>query len=196
MCLATCPSGYYGNTLVSPQSCSTCESLITNCANCLVSGCTKCKDTFYLYSAPNTGTYSCVSQCPAGYYADDVNMICLKCMLANCSQCSSSSQCTACISPYKLLSGSCVQQCPLGYAPSISCIPCKTGCKDCSTGIDNCTVCNDNFQNDNNGSCSPVPNTCLQGEYLNGLGTCSPCHSTCLTCYGGFRTNCLTCSTP
>lgn len=150
------------------QICSTCESLVANCLNCLSSGCTKCKDNYYLYAGPNTSTYSCVSQCPTGYYPDNVNMICLKCMLSNCAQCATSSQCALCTSPFMLFASSCVQTCPLGYTSStntsnLSCISCKTGCKDCSVGLNSCSVCNDNFQNNNDGSCSPIPNTCLSG---------------------------------
>lgn len=108
VCVSSCPAGYYGNTAPAIDTCSTCDSVVTNCANCLASGCLKCKDYFYLYAASNTTAFSCVSQCPSGYYADTLNMICLKCQLPNCAQCSSLSQCTVCNPSYKLFSGSCL----------------------------------------------------------------------------------------
>lgn len=57
-------------------------------------------------------------------------------------------------------------------------------------------MCEQNLQDDGTGKCTLIPNSCLTTQYVNALGTCSPCHDTCKTCYGGLRTNCLSCNTP
>ncbi len=128
-------------------------------------------------------------------------MICLKCNIANCLECSTITQCTKCNAGFYALEGSCFSTCPQGYAPAttnniLQCVPCKTGCKTCPVSVNTCTLCNTNLQIDGNGDCVPIPNNCLSTQYLNPLNTCSSCHETCLTCFGGLRINCLTCRTP
>ena len=128
-------------------------------------------------------------------------MICLKCNIANCLECSTLTQCTKCNTGLYTLQGSCYTICPQGYAPSssagiLSCIPCKTGCKSCPVSVNTCTLCDTNLQIDASDNCIPVPNNCLSSQYLNSLGSCSSCDQTCLTCFGGLRINCLTCRTP
>ncbi len=94
----------------------------------------------------------------------------------------------------------CISTCPQGYAPSTDannnkiCTPCLSGCVSCPTAVNNCQICETNLQAQANGSCTLVPNSCLSSQYLNSLGTCVNCQKSCLTCYGGLRTNCITCN--
>lgn len=178
-----------------------CDGLVSNCGSCVAGGCLKCKDTFYLQPVVGTTSYSCVANCLTGYYPNTANMICLKCGIANCLECSTISTCTKCNVGFYALDGSCYSTCPQGYAPAtvnsaLQCVPCKTGCRTCPVSVNTCTLCNTNLYINANGDCVPIPNSCLSTQYLNTLGTCSPCHETCLTCFGGLRINCLTCQTP
>lgn len=194
-CISACPSNYYIDNTTSTLICTPCTSLTPNCGICSSITCLKCVSPLYL-----TSNSTCVSVCPTGYYPDNQNYVCVQCAIPNCLQCQSSTTCTKCSTNFFIFNSLCISACPQGYAPSTDvnnnklCTPCLSGCVSCPVTVNNCQICGANLQAQANGSCTLVPNNCLSNQYLNSLGTCVNCQQSCLTCYGGLRTNCITCN--
>ena len=140
-CIADCPSGFFNDN--SSGICSPCDSTCVTCSGVSSLECLSCNIStgFYLILG------SCISQCQAGYYIDNIT--------SNCSSCDNS--CTTCMGPTNnnclscgnstyLHNLTCVNACPLGtYANQITgvCITCDVSCKTCSKGTENdCLSCN------------------------------------------------------
>ena len=130
----------------------------------------------------------CFNVCPAGYFANNQSNKCETCS-QNCSQCTSSSVCTACASPFILSSGNCItqstpqpQSCNAGFYLNPSqnlCYPCKSPCSTCSSDTI-CLSCSSGYSL-SNGQC--ISTSCSNGYYKDSTTPyCLTCQSPCITC--------------
>lgn len=147
-CQSSCSSGYTTDGS-SSKICSKCDISCDTCFDNGVVGdkykCVTCSDAFnYRLS----GSYTCMSSCPSGYYPSTVlagDNICSKCNFP-CSECSgSASFCTKCdaSSPTNILyNGGCVTSCPIRTTKiGSSCVNCNSPCLECSGSADLCISC-------------------------------------------------------
>ncbi|KAL4495363.1 hypothetical protein ABPG73_022408 [Tetrahymena malaccensis] len=75
-----------------------CDSCIQNCNNCTNKNeCIQCSFQYFLDAKQN-----CQSQCPQGYYPDQIDLTCIKCPDNNCLDCDNYGQCKKCQENYKL----------------------------------------------------------------------------------------------
>ncbi len=98
ICVSTCPSGYRGDSISTPNMCVPCG--IYRCGICpLDLACTECNSNFFLDNS--TVFLECVIY-PEGYRGDSVTKSCIACGVQNCSICPTDSTCTECKSTYFL----------------------------------------------------------------------------------------------
>ncbi|CAK73909.1 unnamed protein product (macronuclear) [Paramecium tetraurelia] len=185
------------NTMQQSNTDSMCQKCSYRCSNCAVKpeNCTTCPE----YSERELGTdNSC--QCPAYFYDQPDNPICIKCH-STCLTCqgSKSNQCTSCVplSKRQLNSfGEC--KCPTSYFDIglQECFICSSDCLECSITATNCTSCSpERYQLGNSCLCK----TKLQGNYLTTysaplkINLFSVCHYSCLSCNGPQVNQCLSC---
>ena len=171
-CLTSCDLGRVsigGVCLKCLHPCSTCSHSISSCLSC--SG-------GYLFNN------SCLSICPATYYADNPTKSCLPCP-SSCYECLSPSKCVSCITDSYLymVNMSCLSSCPSShYHSSGSCLKCPQPCATCSNST-NCLSCQGYLFVLHASSCLL---TCPSGTFLslnaNLIKTCSPCNINCTTC--------------
>ena len=101
--------------------CTSCYEVSTNCSACTRTG----NYTSYLFAS----NFTCLVNCPVGYYANKFNQTCDLCD-TNCQECLfSPTYCTVCHPDYGYYNHVCYFPCPLGYY------------NDTSTGTSNCTLC-------------------------------------------------------
>ncbi|CAD8107708.1 unnamed protein product [Paramecium sonneborni] len=163
---AACPNGRY--KLPSDNGCD--QRCMTECLTCSDGiSCDSCSGTNkYL----NQTSKLCTS-CPTGYY---LSTICIQCPI-QCTQCSSSTNCSACASGY-ILSGSSCLSCT---APSTYCgSPCT-----CASGYYLSGIC-----------CHQCDSTCT--TCLGTATTCTnlSCQYPCADCVASQPTNCTACIDP
>lgn len=120
---------------------------VTGCASCsgTAQNCLTCSTGYYESPlSPSSGPKICVSQCPPGYFGDDVTKKCQTCN-NKCSNCVGSQEkdCLACVTGFVAISQTTTCQ---SSAPSTCCIKCTLeNCKQCSE--DNfCKTCADTFE--------------------------------------------------
>ncbi|ELP84797.1 protein serine/threonine kinase, putative [Entamoeba invadens IP1] len=204
-CLS-CASGLYLND--STHQCIDCDSnCIDTSTHCTSpSGCTQCKDGFYInnkrcatcdntcYTCNGNSSSNCLS-CNLGRYLKYNNNceICDINCLDNPNNCDVIKGCTKCAVGYFVNAKtckSCDSQCRTCYGDlSYNCLSCKTGtyldnyqCLSCdSKCVDSSTHC------DTSTGCSK----CVDGYYAYNK-ICDQCDSTCLTC-DVISTNCTSC---
>lgn len=175
--------------------CKTCSNIPNYCLTC-VDNIQNAK--YYLTSDTSTCLLIGASGCGSGYYQDDLNKICLKCT-GDCKECYlTSTNCTACIDPTKvLLNNQCLLSCGNGYyvpAGSFACQPCQVPCLNCANTGTGCTSCQPNYFLSNSqcvSTCAAqtygdaVTNTCLSCD-LKSCYTCTQTATTCTSCLGTF----------
>lgn len=170
-----------------------CTACATGCAQCVNSAtyCTKCSSGYYSFN--NT----CISSCPAMYYANSSLAQCLTCA-GLCRTCLSSTFCLSCSSNF-LWNGSCLSnsQCPSSYFADIttlSCIACSSSCKSCEFSATTCTSC---FAPSStpyllNSTCmSACSSAVFFPSNISGIPICTACSSPCYTCVNASY--CLSC---
>ncbi|CAD8177777.1 unnamed protein product [Paramecium octaurelia] len=184
------------NTMQTSNTDSMCENCSYRCSSCTIKpeNCTTCPDS----SERDLGTdNSC--QCPAFYYDQPGNPICIKCH-STCQTCqgSQSNQCTSCnlLSKRELSSnGEC--KCQNSYFDTgiQECQICSSDCLNCTITPTNCTSCKpDRYLVGNSCLCK----TKLQGSYLTTYlvplkNRCQSCHYSCLSCSGPLINQCVSC---
>jgi hypothetical protein len=93
-CITECPISYYEKVNEGVGICKRCKD---KCAICTEgNSCNRCEETYYMY-----GT-SCLSECPSGYFHNEIDQKCTSCDIKNCSSCkydneSSQLLCTECV---------------------------------------------------------------------------------------------------
>lgn len=168
--------------------CKLCSS--SQCLQCYSSALT---NMYFLDSITN----SCVAigGCSNNTFADTATNTCRGCP-ATCSSCSTSTNCTACLTNYYLLNGSCLTDCPSGYYPidiSQTCALCNNVnntafCSSCIT-LNQCSSCLTSYL------LQPSSRTCVVSCTTNQVavnGTCFDCLIPCSTCLTN-TSNCISC---
>ncbi len=144
LCVNQCQPGYFPSNDTDYWKCRSC---LPNCERCdNTTFCSKCTKGYVLYV--NTGTspatYSCIEQCPDGFYANAENE-CKKC-IDNCKTCYNNYTCDLCnTGSYRVED---TQFCNIGSCPSgyylqtPTCTRCKKECLTCSSGTtcDSCVI--------------------------------------------------------
>lgn len=151
-CSKNCPSGFYltifGNCSTCTSPCLSCVTSSVNCASCLVG--------YFLFYNTTSTFKTCTTTCPATYFPDINSGWCSKC-LPTCTSCTTTNNCTQCISGYTLSNGLCQNQTTT----------CPTNCQSCAG--QNCLKCNNPyllFANKNTSTSSCI-STCPSGFYPN-----------------------------
>lgn len=141
------------------------------------------------YSFPEQ--MQCYSRCPAGTFANEDDVICVRCP-PECQQCTSLASCQACSAGYLLYNSTCISACPDKYYPytqSRRCESCIYPCLTCSNASV-CLSCIASFLS--NGSCLTV---CPKGFYADLIQMkCLSCQASgfnCLECLS--KTKCVSC---
>jgi len=111
-CVAACPDGSYGDT--DERVCIGCTS---PCATCTGEGtepgvCQSCLAPDFLADSPEGS--SCVAACPAGFYGDTDERVCIGCT-SPCATCTGPGPdvCQSCDEDFFLAGSSCVESCPI-----------------------------------------------------------------------------------
>ena len=150
-----------------------------NCDSCAENGnCYKCKQPS---DKPLIKDYSCVSECPSGYFLNEYS--CIKCHYT-CSEClgEEASDCTSCADGYKRSDGYCVNNCPEGTINEEgTCVnkgSCNSPCSKCSSDPNFCLECETKILYIEEGQCL---DTCPKGYYSNET-QCFECNSNCADC--------------
>ena len=177
-----------------------CNATLENCLECNNgSYCNKCSGK---YSLSPLG--KCVVSCPAGFYLNDSNNVCEKCLISNCSDCyTNRTKCFSCYDNYYLdfNQTQCYDNVPSDYF--IIKNGSKNIVKSCNSSIDNCLSCNNEtfcsscaesfslLQGFNSSSClvncplgytkNITTNFCEPCK-LNGCLNCSPDQKQCFKC--------------
>ena len=87
-----------------------------NCQICYAASlgrCKKCTPPYFL-----NYDYSCVKQCPIGYYYDEDIYSCSPCD-KSCQTCDNAKTCKSCAAPKLLYNGQCADKCPIGMVGRI-----------------------------------------------------------------------------
>jgi hypothetical protein len=179
-CVATCPSGYYKDSLT--QKCLPCSS---NCKSCSdSSNCVVCNSNYFLLNA------KCRPECPNGYTTN--NGKCVRCETKNCSSCTPNGKtCTECNAPFVLNNNQCTKECPEGrWSLLRNCVDCPFGCQDCCDGS-RCDHCLPGKTLTETGKCvddCPERNVSVNGK-------CFKCltDANCLKCNGQNLKECVSC---
>ncbi|XP_074151098.1 proprotein convertase subtilisin/kexin type 6 isoform X1 [Sminthopsis crassicaudata] len=192
-CVNVCPLGYFGDSI--SKRCRRCSRGCETCTGRSQNQCLSCRRGFYYHQELNT----CVTLCPAGFYADESQKYCFKCH-PNCKKCvDEPEKCTICKEGFSLAGGSCILDCAPGtYFNSelIKCEKCHSTCQTCvGPGKEECIYCVNNFKIHEK-KCVPG---CNEGFYFAKVPgflqkVCARCEENCLHCEGSSK-NCVKCKT-
>nr|XP_027811077.1 proprotein convertase subtilisin/kexin type 6 isoform X3 [Marmota flaviventris] len=192
-CVSSCPLGYFGDTAA--RRCRRCHKGCETCLGRNLTQCLSCRRGFYHHQETNT----CVTLCPAGFYADESQKNCLKCH-PSCKKCvDEPEKCTVCKEGFSLARGSCLPDCEPGtYFDSelIRCGECHHTCRTCvGPSREECIHCAKNFHFQD-WKCVPSCGEGFYPEEMPGLPhkVCRRCEENCLSCEGSSR-NCSKCKT-
>ncbi|XP_069898770.1 proprotein convertase subtilisin/kexin type 6 [Dipodomys merriami] len=190
-CVSECPLGYFGDPAA--RRCRRCHRGCDTCSGRSQTQCLSCRRGFYYHQETNT----CVTQCPAGFYADESQKNCLKCH-PSCKKCVDKPElCTDCKEGFSLARGSCIPNCEPGtYFDSelIRCGPCHQTCRTCvGPSREECIHCAQNlyFQD---WKCVPDCGEGFYAEETPGVPhrVCQRCEENCASCKDSSR-NCSRC---
>lgn len=177
-CVTDCPLGY---TKIG-EKCEQC--LDSNCEICSLGNpgtCEKCTSGFLIGS-------NCVSECPHGYYPDEIKKECVPCDI-KCLNCTSTT-CLDCNPGFDLVDGDCKNSCEAGeFRHEGECHKCDiTNCKECIFigNESKCLECSSGILTVD-GLCSE---SCPSGQYI-ADGKCINCPSGCQECTS--PDNCTVC---
>ncbi|XP_065757520.1 proprotein convertase subtilisin/kexin type 6 isoform X3 [Phocoena phocoena] len=192
-CVSVCPLGYFGD--MAARRCRRCHKGCETCSGRGPTQCLSCRRGFYHHQEVNT----CVTFCPAGFYADENQKNCLKCH-PSCKKCMDEPEkCTVCKEGFSLARGSCIPDCEPGtYFDSelIRCGECHPTCQTCvGPSREECIHCAPNFHFQD-WKCVPACGEGFYPEQMPGLPhkVCRRCDESCLSCEGSSR-NCSRCKT-
>uniref|UniRef100_H0V652 Proprotein convertase subtilisin/kexin type 6 n=1 Tax=Cavia porcellus TaxID=10141 RepID=H0V652_CAVPO len=190
-CVSECPLGYFRDKAA--RRCRRCHKGCETCSSRSPTQCLSCRRGFYHHQEMST----CVTQCPAGFYADESQKHCLKCH-PSCKECMDEPEkCTMCKEGFSLARGSCIPDCEPGtYFDSelIQCMECHSTCRTCvGPSREECIHCAKNFSFQD-WKCVPA---CSEGYYPEEMPgfphkVCRRCEDNCLSCEGSSR-NCSKC---
>ena len=196
-CINTCPVGTYVN---GGNSCIDCT--MPGCRVCTSSNCQNCIDTLLnVYANGSSAITSCESTCPNSHFLSN-GKDCTVCP-SLCKVCSSTSNCTECITGDFLYNYQCYSRCPDGSYPIATagtCGPCHQGCTTCNS-LTNCTSCGQYYSLVNDlciqPNCEHCDN-CTNNYCFNCTAPYLQLNGTCLTeCpvdhYFANETNCVDC---
>uniref|UniRef100_A0A8B9XPX3 Proprotein convertase subtilisin/kexin type 6 n=2 Tax=Bos TaxID=9903 RepID=A0A8B9XPX3_BOSMU len=190
-CVSACPLGYFGDTAA--RRCRRCHKGCETCSGRGSTQCLTCRRGFYHHQEVN----SCVTLCPAGFYADESQKNCLKCH-PSCKKCiDEPEKCTVCKEGFSLARGSCIPDCEPGtYFDSelIQCGECHHTCRTCvGPSREECIHCAPGFHFQD-WRCVPACGEGFYAEDMPGLPhkVCRRCDESCLSCEGSSR-NCSRC---
>lgn len=190
-CVSACPLGYFGDTAA--RRCRRCHKGCETCSGRGSTQCLTCRRGFYHHQEVN----SCVTLCPAGFYADESQKSCLKCH-PSCKKCTDEPEkCTVCKEGFSLARGSCIPDCEPGtYFDSelIRCGECHHTCRTCvGPSREECIHCAPGFYFQD-WRCVPACGEGFYAEDMPGLPhkVCRRCDESCLSCEGSSR-NCSRC---
>ncbi|XP_043777515.1 proprotein convertase subtilisin/kexin type 6 isoform X3 [Cervus elaphus] len=190
-CVSACPLGYFGDTAA--RRCRRCHKGCETCSGRGSTQCLTCRRGFYHHQEVN----SCVTLCPAGFYADESQKNCLKCH-PSCKKCiDEPEKCTVCKEGFSLARGSCIPDCEPGtYFDSelIRCGECHHTCRTCvGPSREECIHCAPGFHFQD-WRCVPACGEGFYAEDMPGLPhkVCRRCDESCLSCEGSSR-NCSRC---
>uniref|UniRef100_A0A3Q3MJW6 Growth factor receptor domain-containing protein n=1 Tax=Mastacembelus armatus TaxID=205130 RepID=A0A3Q3MJW6_9TELE len=147
--------------------CHPCHKYCHRCSGPGKTHCLTCYQKHLLLSESN-GT--CVDECPAGYFKDELGQKCEACH-PSCQSCDSCLSCALGLT-YLQKEGRCLLSCPQGYyhdTAHSTCEPCHCGCLYFSLS-----------------TLSSVP-------HQDSGHTCEDCDSSCLECRGPGPANCTMC---
>lgn len=190
-CVSACPLGYFGDAAA--RRCRRCHKGCETCSGRGSTQCLTCRRGFYHHQEVN----SCVTLCPAGFYADESQKNCLKCH-PSCKKCTDEPEkCTVCKEGFSLARGSCIPDCEPGtYFDSelIRCGECHHTCRTCvGPSREECIHCAPGFYFQD-WRCVPACGEGFYAEDMPGLPhkVCRRCDESCLSCEGSSR-NCSRC---
>ncbi|XP_068847412.1 proprotein convertase subtilisin/kexin type 6 isoform X3 [Capricornis sumatraensis] len=190
-CVSVCPLGYFGDAAA--RRCRRCHKGCETCSGRGSTQCLTCRRGFYHHQEVN----SCVTLCPAGFYADESQKNCLKCH-PSCKKCTDEPEkCTVCKEGFSLARGSCIPDCEPGtYFDSelIQCGECHHTCRTCvGPSREECIHCAPGFYFQD-WRCVPACGEGFYAEDMPGLPhkVCRRCDESCLSCEGSSR-NCSRC---
>ncbi|KAL4482200.1 hypothetical protein ABPG72_017981 [Tetrahymena utriculariae] len=149
---------------IASRTCLQCDQSCLNCVNPQSTGCTSCRDGYYLFSGI---CYVCPSNSVKCYYDNQQKQILS----------------IQCASPYFLFYGFCKKSCPLSFYQDITsntCKLCNVACSQCTGPLSNqCQSCYDGYFYAGQNTCLP----CKQGSGV-GFNDCISCLSFnyCLKC--------------
>ncbi|XP_061589572.1 LOW QUALITY PROTEIN: proprotein convertase subtilisin/kexin type 5 [Cololabis saira] len=131
-----CPSKTF---LSDDGACEDCHPSCESCSGSEKNQCTKCGKGRFL-----TAQQTCVSKCPAGFFAGRLSGACEACP-PGCSQCVDAQRCSRCLSTHQaqlfLQDGQCVEECVSGYPAGQLCRSCAPGCASCERNATHCLTC-------------------------------------------------------
>uniref|UniRef100_A0AAQ5YY62 SPC3 n=1 Tax=Amphiprion ocellaris TaxID=80972 RepID=A0AAQ5YY62_AMPOC len=95
-----------------------------------------------------TAQQTCVSKCPAGFFASRLSGLCEACP-PGCLQCADAQRCSRCQSTRRaqffLQDGQCVQECVRSEVDPIACRSCAPGCVSCGRNATHCLSCEESL---------------------------------------------------
>uniref|UniRef100_UPI0037E8609C proprotein convertase subtilisin/kexin type 6 n=1 Tax=Semicossyphus pulcher TaxID=241346 RepID=UPI0037E8609C len=190
-CVSHCPLGHYGD--VPSHRCRRCYKGCERCVGPSEGACLSCRRGLYLHTVNS----SCTETCTPGYYADENQRQCLKC-LDPCVRCLMfADRCTACREGYSLAGMTCVPECNNGtffHLEDMTCSQCHSSCRTCTgPGKEECIQCAEGYLQQ---QWRCVQN-CSPGFYSGEAAgvphkMCHRCEENCLTC-SGPGTTCTKC---
>jgi proprotein convertase subtilisin/kexin type 5 len=202
ICNLTCPDGQYQNAsaftcLLCSSECLTCTINSTYCTSCGIS-----PSGLALFLSNG----SCIFDCVAGQYENNVTHLCTACDTA-CRTCldGTKNYCYSCgnvsTTQYYLIIGTtvCSQTCPVGQyidaAHPNNCQPCSSNCVGCQGSASNCSAdvgcLTNSFFNNATNSCLLVCPDAFYGDTITGF--CESCAAGCALCYGSVVSKCTKC---